>query len=49
MLVDICYILYSYIKVINYNKRKINKHPFDNFALSEKESLKLYYLLQQGI
>jgi len=68
MLVDICYILSSYIKVINYNqfciknnniynennphynkKRRIEKHPFDKYSLSEKESLKLFYLLKKGI
>jgi hypothetical protein len=67
MLNDICYILSSYIEVINYNqlciknyynnynnshynkKRRIEKHPFDKYSLSEKESLKLFYLLKRGI
>lgn len=34
----------------HYNKkRKIEKHPFDNFSLNEEESLKLFYLLKRGI
>lgn len=61
MINDICYILSSYIEVINYNqlsiinnnnynkKRRIEKHPFDKYSLSEKESLKLFYLLKRGI
>lgn len=35
---------------LHYNKkRRIEKHPFDKFSLSEKESLKLFYLLKRGI
>ena len=34
----------------HYNKkRRIEKHPFDKYSLSEKESLKLFYLLKRGI
>lgn len=54
MLSDMCYILSSYIEVINYNlyedkKKKIKKHKFDKYSLNEKESLKLFYLLKRGI
>ena len=60
VMTDICYILSSYIEVINYNKfcianlfknkkRKIEKHPFNKYSSNEKENLELFYLLKRGL
>jgi hypothetical protein len=64
MLMDIYYILSSYIEAIHNNKyciknlcennnhnkkRRIEKHSFDKLSLTEKESLKLFYLLKRGL